>query len=234
MSDSQYAVIYYLHSHTTASDGRLNSRRNWSIAPMRLATLAITDHEASAAPGDCLNPSTLSSVSTFDLCNHEVHIVGPNIDIAHPMIAPVEEQKARRQQRGSRPCPSAWRRRGSRVEGAATGGRVAPSPAVILPVFWWRPAMRKNMAEVFKKYLAARMMNHINSLFYCTPLWRNVSGFPARQILFENIRHGRCLARFNEKTGEMTARDCPTVRESLVPLPSAPGICAFSRRSPII
>lgn len=28
-------------------------------------------------------------------------------------------------------------------------------------------------------------MNDINSLFYCTPLWRNVSGFPARQILLK-------------------------------------------------
>ena len=59
------------------------------------------------------------------------------------------------------------------------------------------------------------MMNHINSLFYCTPLWRNVSGFTARQILFKDVRHGRRFARVDQKTGEMTAGDRPAVRHLL-------------------
>ncbi len=88
--------------------------------------------------------------------NHEIHIVGLNIDIAHPtMTALLEEQKARRQQRGQM---IAERLEKARIPGAWKGRcdwrTVAPSPAAILPVFWWRPAMRKNMAEVFKKYLA--------------------------------------------------------------------------------
>ena len=33
----------------------------------------------------------------------------------------------------------------------------------------------------------AGMMNDINRLFYCTPLRRNVTGFPARQILLKNV-----------------------------------------------
>ncbi len=32
--------------------------------------------------------------------------------------------------------------------------------------------------------LAARMMNHINRLFYCTPLRRHVTGFPAGKVFF--------------------------------------------------
>lgn len=32
---------------------------------------------------------------------------------------------------------------------------------------------------------AARMMNDINRLFYCTPLRRNVSGFPAGEIFLK-------------------------------------------------
>ncbi len=33
--------------------------------------------------------------------------------------------------------------------------------------------------------LAARMMNHINRLFYCTPLRRHVTGFPAGKVFLK-------------------------------------------------
>ncbi|WP_446473911.1 PHP domain-containing protein [Acinetobacter baumannii] len=50
MSDSQYAVIYDLHSHTTASDGRLTPQELVHRAhEMRVGTLAITDHDSVAA-----------------------------------------------------------------------------------------------------------------------------------------------------------------------------------------
>ncbi|STX08175.1 metal-dependent phosphoesterases (PHP family) [Klebsiella pneumoniae] len=45
--DSQYAVIYDLHSHTTASDGRLTPQELVHRAhEMRVGTLAITDHDS--------------------------------------------------------------------------------------------------------------------------------------------------------------------------------------------
>ena len=49
MSDSQYAVIYDLHSHTTASDGRLTPAGT-GAHEMRVGTLAITDHDSVAIP----------------------------------------------------------------------------------------------------------------------------------------------------------------------------------------
>lgn len=50
MSDTNYAVIYDLHSHTTASDGRLTPEALVHRAvEMRVGTLAITDHDTTAA-----------------------------------------------------------------------------------------------------------------------------------------------------------------------------------------
>ncbi len=50
MSDTNYAVIYDLHSHTTASDGCLTPEALVHRAvEMRVGTLAITDHDTTAA-----------------------------------------------------------------------------------------------------------------------------------------------------------------------------------------
>ncbi|WP_430537296.1 PHP domain-containing protein, partial [Salmonella enterica] len=50
MSDTNYAVIYDLHSHTTASDGLLTPETLVHRAvEMRVGTLAITDHDTTAA-----------------------------------------------------------------------------------------------------------------------------------------------------------------------------------------
>ena len=73
--------------------------------------------------------------------------------------------------------------------------------------------------------LAARMMNHINRLFYCTPLRRHVTGFPAGKVFFEDFRHVFRMAGLHQKTGKMAAGDGATVRQSQR---------AFSRRSAII
>ena len=159
MSDSQYAVIYDLHSHTTASDGRLTPQELVHRAhEMRVGTLAITDHDSVAAipaareeiaraglPLTLVNGVEISTLWE----NHEIHIVGLNIDIAHPtMTALLEEQKARRQQRGQMIA--------ERLEKARCDWRtVAPSPAAILPVFWWRPAMRKTWRKSSKNTLPA-------------------------------------------------------------------------------
>lgn len=49
MSDTNYAVIYDLHSHTTASDGCLTPEALVHRAvEMRVGTLAITDHDTTA------------------------------------------------------------------------------------------------------------------------------------------------------------------------------------------
>lgn len=110
MSDTNYAVIYDLHSHTTASDGRLTPEALVHRAvEMRVGTLAITDHDTTAAipaaseeisrSGLALNLIHGVEISTV-WENHEIHIVGLNIDIEKPaMCAFLAQQTERRQQR---------------------------------------------------------------------------------------------------------------------------------------
>ena len=97
MSDTNYAVIYDLHSHTTASDGCLTPEALVHRAvEMRVGTLAITDHDTTAAiapareeisrSGLALNLIPGVEISTV-WENHEIHIVGLNIDIAHSAMS---------------------------------------------------------------------------------------------------------------------------------------------------
>lgn len=111
MSDTNYAVIYDLHSHTTASDGLLTPETLVHRAvEMRVGTLAITDHDTTAAI-----PAAREEISRCGLAlnlipgveistvweNHEIHIVGLNIDIAHPAMRDfLAQQTHRRQARG--------------------------------------------------------------------------------------------------------------------------------------
>ena len=166
MSDTNYAVIYDLHSHTTASDGRLTPEALVHRAvEMRVGTLAVTDHDTTAAI-----PAAREEISRSGLAlkliagveistvweNHEIHIVGLNIDIDHPMMrAFLAEQIARRQLRAQliaerldkAHIPGAW-------EGAlrlADGGAVTRGH---FARFLVESGKATTMADVFKKYLA--------------------------------------------------------------------------------
>ena len=113
MSDTNYAVIYDLHSHTTASDGCLTPEALVHRAvEMRVGTLAITDHDTTAAiapareeisrSGLALNLIPGVEISTV-WENHEIHIVGLNIDITHPLMCEfLAQQTERRNQRAQR------------------------------------------------------------------------------------------------------------------------------------
>lgn len=110
MSDTNYAVIYDLHSHTTASDGCLTPEALVHRAvEMRVGTTAITDHDTTAAiapareeisrSGLALNLIPGVEISTV-WENHEIHIVGLNIDITHPLMCEfLAQQTERRNQR---------------------------------------------------------------------------------------------------------------------------------------
>lgn len=166
MSDTNYAIIYDLHSHTQASDGLLSPEElvHRAVA-MRVGTLAITDHDSTSAIPAAraeilragLDLTLISGVEISTLWeNHEIHIVGLNIDIEHPaMVTLLEEQKARRQQRamqiGERlekaHIPGAW-------EGAlrlANGGAVTRGH---FARFLIENGKASDVAGVFKKYLA--------------------------------------------------------------------------------
>lgn len=166
MSDTNYAVIYDLHSHTTASDGRLTPEALVQRAvEMRVGTLAITDHDTTAAiaaareeisrselPLNLIPGVEISTVWE----NHEIHIVGLNIDIEDPeMCAFLTQQTERRQQRAKL---IAERLERAHIAGAWEGAlRLADGGAVTRGHFaryLVECGKANSMADVFKKYLA--------------------------------------------------------------------------------
>ena len=134
LSDTTYAIIYDLHSHTQASDGLLTPEDLVHRAvEMRVGTLAITDHDTTdaipaaraeiARSGLALNLVPGVEISTL-WENHEIHIVGLNIDIEHPALrAFLQEQKTRRNQRAEMIGERAGRRA---EDGERRGGDSRP------------------------------------------------------------------------------------------------------------
>ncbi len=166
MSDTNYAVIYDLHSHTTASDGCLTPEALVHRAvEMRVGTLAITDHDTTAAiapareeisrSGLALNLIPGVEISTV-WENHEIHIVGLNIDITHPLMCEfLAQQTERRNQRAQLIAERLEKAQISRaLEGAqrlAQGGAVTRGH---FARFLVECGKASSMADVFKKYLA--------------------------------------------------------------------------------
>ena len=166
MSDTNYAVIYDLHSHTTASDGQLTPEALVHRAvEMRVGTLAITDHDTTSAI-----TAASAEISRSDLPlrlipgveistvweNHEIHIVGLNIDIENPeLCAFLAQQTERRQQRARL---IADRLEKAQIAGAWEGAlRLAAGGAVTRGHFaryLVECGKATTMADVFKKYLA--------------------------------------------------------------------------------
>ena len=166
MSDTNYAVIYDLHSHTTASDGCLTPEALVHRAvEMRVGTLAITDHDTTAAiapareeisrSGLALNLIPGVEISTV-WENHEIHIVGLNIDITHPLMCEFLAQQTER--RNQRAQLIAERLEKAQIPGALEGAqRLAPGGAVTrghFARFLGECGKASSMADVFKKYLA--------------------------------------------------------------------------------
>ncbi|MFH6756548.1 RNase AM [Escherichia coli] len=166
MSDTNYAVIYDLHSHTTASDGCLTPEALVHRAvEMRVGTLAITDHDTTAAiapareeisrSGLALNLIPGVEISTV-WENHEIHIVGLNIDITHPLMCEFLAQQTER--RNQRAQLIAERLEKAQIPGVLEGAqRLAQGGAVTrghFARFLVECGKASSMADVFKKYLA--------------------------------------------------------------------------------
>ena len=166
MSDTNYAVIYDLHSHTTASDGCLTPEALVHRAvEMRVGTLAITDHDTTAAiapareeisrSGLALNLIPGVEISTV-WENHEIHIVGLNIDITHPLMCEFLAQQTER--RNQRAQLIAERLEKAQIPGALESAqRLAQGGAVTrghFARFLVECGKASSMADVFKKYLA--------------------------------------------------------------------------------
>ncbi|EJE8411743.1 TPA: 5'-3' exoribonuclease [Escherichia coli] len=166
MSGTNYAVIYDLHSHTTASDGCLTPEALVHRAvEMRVGTLAITDHDTTAAiapareeisrSGLALNLIPGVEISTV-WENHEIHIVGLNIDITHPLMCEFLAQQTER--RNQRAQLIAERLEKAQIPRALEGAqRLAQGGAVTrghFARFLVECGKASSMADVFKKYLA--------------------------------------------------------------------------------
>ena len=166
MSDTNYAVIYDLHSHTTASDGCLTPEALVHRAvEMRVGTLAITDHDTTAAiapareeisrSGLALNLIPGVEISTV-WENHEIHIVGLNIDITHPLMCEFLAQQTER--RNQRAQLIAERLEKAQIPGALESAqRLAQGGGVTrghFARFLVECGKASSMADVFKKYLA--------------------------------------------------------------------------------
>ncbi|HGX0724015.1 TPA: RNase AM [Escherichia coli] len=166
MSDTNYSVIYDLHSHTTASDGCLTPEALVHRAvEMRVGTLAITDHDTTAAiapareeisrSGLALNLIPGVEISTV-WENHEIHIVGLNIDITHPLMCGFLAQQTER--RNQRAQLIAERLEKAQIPGALEGAQqLAQGGAVTrghFARFLVECGKASSMADVFKKYLA--------------------------------------------------------------------------------
>ncbi|KDZ87308.1 PHP domain protein [Escherichia coli 3-105-05_S1_C2] len=159
-------MIYDLHSHTTASDGCLTPEALVHRAvEMRVGTLAITDHDTTAAiapareeisrSGLALNLIPGVEISTV-WENHEIHIVGLNIDITHPLMCEFLPQQTER--RNQRAQLIAERLEKAQIPGALEGAqRLAQGGAVTrghFARFLVECGKASSMADVFKKYLA--------------------------------------------------------------------------------
>ncbi|BCA44517.1 phosphatase [Escherichia coli] len=159
-------MIYDLHSHTTASDGCLTPEALVHRAvEMRVGTLAITDHDTTAAiapareeisrSGLALNLIPGVEISTV-WENHEIHIVGLNIDITHPLMCEFLAQQTER--RNQRAQLIAERLEKAQIPGALESAqRLAQGGAVTrghFARFLVECGKASSMADVFKKYLA--------------------------------------------------------------------------------
>ncbi|WJG22754.1 RNase RNM [Vibrio furnissii] len=166
-----------LHSHTTASDGRLNVDQLIDRAvEFNLDVLAITDHDTV----DALAPArayiaergySLTLINGIEIStvwqNKDIHIVGLNIDPNHPELsALIDQQKQHRMVRAEMIAERLQKatREGVLEEVKAIAGD-APITRAHFAKWLVDAGYVKNMQQVFKKYLTR---NHPG---YVPPNW---------------------------------------------------------------
>lgn len=158
-------MLFDLHSHTTASDGRLTPQELVRRAvDMRVDILAITDHdtvaglheahtviEQEALPITLINGIEISTVWQ----NFDIHIVGLNIDPQNPtLVAFIEQQIERRLERAKE---IGARLEKNKMPGAFDGAAKLAGDASITRAHFARwiveQGYAKTMQAVFKKFL---------------------------------------------------------------------------------
>ncbi|MBO0214143.1 PHP domain-containing protein [Vibrio sp. Vb2880] len=166
-----------LHSHTTASDGRLNVDQLIDRAvEFNLDALAITDHDtvdalAQARAYIAERGYSLTLINGIEIStvwqNKDIHIVGLNIDPNHPELnALIDQQKQHRMVRAEMIAERLQKatREGVLEEVKAIAGD-APITRAHFAKWLVDAGYVKNMQQVFKKYLTR---NHPG---YVPPNW---------------------------------------------------------------
>lgn len=166
MSDIARFPLYDLHSHTRASDGLLTPEALVQRAvSMRIGVLAITDHDSVAGVEPAqravaeqgLPLKVLAGVEASTLWeNHEIHIVGLNLDIHHAALTDFLAQQ--HQSRQARAEQIAERLEKARIPGALAGAARLADGGVITRGHFARFLIEQGkadtVAQVFKNYLA--------------------------------------------------------------------------------
>ncbi|MBA2814449.1 RNase RNM [Candidatus Pantoea persica] len=166
MSDIARFPLYDLHSHTRASDGLLTPEALAQRAvSMRIGVLAITDHDSVAGVEPAqravaeqgLPLKMLAGVEASTLWeNHEIHIVGLNLDIHHAALTAFLAQQ--HQSRQARAEQIAERLEKARIPGTLAGATRLADGGVITRGHFARFLMEQGkantVAQVFKNYLA--------------------------------------------------------------------------------
>ncbi|MBD1556673.1 PHP domain-containing protein [Vibrio sp. S9_S30] len=170
-----------LHSHTTASDGRLSPSQLVDRAiEFGLHTLAITDHDTvdglpiaheyireNALPLTLIDGIEISTVWQ----NKDIHIVGLGVNREHAALQTlIDEQKQRRVERSEL---MAQRLEKVTQEGVLAGVRAIAGDAPLTRAHFAKwlvdNGYAKNMQQVFKKYLTR------NNPGYVPPVWCSIS-----------------------------------------------------------
>ncbi|MTD39572.1 PHP domain-containing protein [Erwinia sp. CPCC 100877] len=166
-------LLYDLHSHTTASDGLLSPEKLVERAVAHgVNVLAITDHDSVAGlavareaierQGLALRLVNGVEISTV-WENHEIHIVGLNLDPEHPALtAFLALQSERRIQRARL---IAERLEKARISGAWEGALRHANGAAITRGHFARFLVEcgraNSFADVFKHYLARGKIGYV-------------------------------------------------------------------------
>jgi len=169
-----------LHSHTTASDGRLSPTELVERAvSFDVKVLAITDHdsvagldEAHAAIKEQNLPLQLIDgieISTL-WSNKDIHVVGLNLDIHHPdLVKLIKNQEARRD---ARAIKMAERLEKAGYEGALEGAKALAGDGTLTRAHFGKwlvdEGHAKTMQAVFKKFLTR------NNIGYVPPDWCSI------------------------------------------------------------
>nr|WP_086939580.1 PHP domain-containing protein [Thaumasiovibrio occultus] len=175
-------MIYDLHSHTTASDGKLSPTELVARAvQFRVDALAITDHDTVAGLAEArqaINAADLPLhlISGIEVStvweNKDIHVVGLNIDPEHPAMSTlVAKQTQRRQERAEL---IGHRLEKQRIPGALAGARAIAGEGNTLTrshFAQWLVASgyAKSVQQVFKQYLTR------NNPGYVPPNWGDMA-----------------------------------------------------------